>query len=576
MDEEIEKIKILNKIIRNRFLEKALELYDKGNVEILLHIKEYLEKSGLKNYLNLINLENAEFLEGEINLGYAEDNLPVKASFEEFNKNALVVAPSGHGKTNLLRNIILQTYFSKSQVIIFDSKEDFVDLAKIIGAIVLDKNTKINIFQIPDFLDRNEFIQFLADLFSDSLSLLVGSRGFLIESLERIKDFKNVSLKEFLLNLVSNDDKNDYYKVIRGRLISLSKIPFFNGKSFDLDALLNSNLIIRLGDLGFIEQKLVFNYLIGLLYLRGLKQKGNFKGLIFVDDAHNLLDVNQERLPEQGLPLIHTIFSRIRDLGYGFVVANQQISSLVSAVYSNSFIKIFGPLGIDEIKKFNLPEEISTLRKGEFFVFKNGKSKKFVTYVSLKFPLPDRTVLEEETKNKLKIEEVDEYELSKLIFNKIISDYPISFSKIQLYFSNAFSYEELSKAFNLLIQNEKIKRIYIQASPFSKIEYLVPSNVDEVEVKKKILRKMVYKKLVKMRIDFIDDGEGFVIYKPKKIYIAIMKDFADLSRLAETNFYKIYDVIDSPLSEVNILSEINPYDLSRIEVSKIYNFFLNF
>ncbi|MEM3830526.1 MAG: hypothetical protein QXP36_15140, partial [Conexivisphaerales archaeon] len=97
MDEEIEKIKILNKIIRNRFLEKALELYDKGNVEILLHIKEYLEKSGLKNYLNLINLENAEFLEGEINLGYAEDNLPVKASFEEFNKNALVVAPSGHG-----------------------------------------------------------------------------------------------------------------------------------------------------------------------------------------------------------------------------------------------------------------------------------------------------------------------------------------------------------------------------------------------------------------------------------------------------------------------------------------------
>ena len=118
------------------------------------------------------------------NLIYKDQNIGrFSLSIEDLNRNILIVGSTGHGKTSLIYNIIRKASETGIKYLVFDMKKDYMALGLKKDTIYINaEDFKINPLEAPVNTKEKEWAVHFADIFSDSFSLLIGSRDYLLEN----------------------------------------------------------------------------------------------------------------------------------------------------------------------------------------------------------------------------------------------------------------------------------------------------------------------------------------------------------------------------------------------------------
>lgn len=425
-------------------------------------------------------------------------------SKDDLNKNVLVIASVGYGKTSLIYNILSGLKKEGVTYLVFDLKRDYASLALEENTVYLDNgNMMINPLDPPPGVSKREWAAHVADAISHSFALLMGSRDFLLDSLIRFYEIlpkdRTPSLPDFLVYLESAKVKNRYIAVIKGRIKSLlSSTDVFSGYDTSLYELDNRNVVMSIDGLGLAEQSFLVSMVLFYIYHMNVndpeKRKGLYK-VIAIDDSHTILDVNKEKDYAMGIPLLHHVISKMRELGVGFLFADQQASSLISSAIQNSNTKFIGRLNLTQDFKLlfgesygkELEEKVHKLAPGEF-VMLSPKIR------------PSCTV------------RVDRVRIEKNVDRDFLCRKNIDFEGI---------------------------KPQTRSHPARK--------EPEESSRDKVLEKLRLK-----NIDFTADEVGILITKPKKAYITFAASPEDLSRLFDTKFDSIIDIVPDGIAENDV------------------------
>ncbi len=548
-----------------------------------------------------------------------------RISKSDLNRNLLVTASVGHGKTSLIYNILSRLKNEGITFMVFDLKRDYRQLMFEENTLYLDKNNlRINPLLPPKGISKKEWAVHFADAFAHSFSLLIGSRDFLLDSLlefyKNLNELETPTLSTFLRYLDGMKVRNDYLRVVKGRLrATLSATDIFNckkGVSFaDID---NMNVIISAENLGTAEQGFLFSFILSYLFylnINDIQKRNKLYKMIVVDDAHSILDSSKERDYAMGVPLIHQIVAKMRELGIGFIFSDQQISTMLSSVIQNSNTKFIGKMNlIGDMYRMvgNKPADdllpiLSNLNVGEFLTI-SSKVSPFCIVRSENIRINKNvdesliTLLQSRYAQKLGIgfEEDRDASLDEFLYE---IDRNPSFN-ISLHVKNLDQRMDHQK-FELLRQklmadgiiaeidlptseDKSSKFIYIAKSGENKLgsAYGIKSGTftvwDRVSFTKKVLREIVKSRLKKLNVTFNEDDAGILITGLKKIYIVFMDTGDSLSRIIETSFDRVIDVIDESTSEQEILTNLFKSskasalaNLRTLKVCNLENFNLN-
>jgi hypothetical protein len=526
---------------------------------------------------------------------------PFLLSNTDLNRNVLVVASVGHGKTSLVYNILGQLDSSGVNFIIFDPKGDYKSMAFKEDTVYLDGNFRINPLQPPDGVDQKEWLVHFSDVFSHCFALLVGSRDFLLDSL--LSFFAGwesdvfPSLKDFYLYLDSLKAHSEYLKVVKGRIKALiSSSDVFNcSRGLSFSSLVRYNVILELYRFGLLEQSFLFSLVLSQIFHLKLVDRSGHNGLktvIAVDDAHHIIDANKERDFAMGLPIIHGMIAKLRELGVGFIFADQQISSVLSTTIQNTNIKFIGRINlVEDLRKISgrntadaLEDTISSLGIGEFVVLSpnvrpfcvlkadhvniekdmNDTSLELASarYADvLSFSLPYTDVLEE---TKRREENVIRH-ISALAF--------VSARELMESGNACAADGNFNELYNSLISHGIIKEMKIrtfgkevEAFPFvcSEAKELVSRRFKKGEIKtwsdfafkKELFRSLVRGFLLEKGIDFSEFDTGLLLRRPQKVYITFLEGGPVLAGILETRFDSVINVIDETVNGQELLTNI--------------------
>jgi hypothetical protein len=550
---------------------------------------------------------------GSLSVGGAE--VPFMLSKDDLNKNILIAASVGHGKTSLVYNILSRLWQEDVTYILFDVKRDYKSLGLEDKTIYFNGlNLRINPLLPPNNVKFKEWAAHLADAFAHSFSLLIGSRDFLLDSLNKFyaaeghgNNFSLIGLIEFLDKMPV---KNEYIKVVKGRLRALSySTDIFNHREgISLSDLDDKNVIFSIDTLGISEQGFLLAFVLSSIFYANINDPGKRNKLykvIAIDDAHALLDSNKERDYAMGIPLLHQMISKMRELGVGFIFSDQQVSSLISSAIQNSNTKFIGRINL--IGDFNslfsfpinseIPDMVSSLNTGEFLLLSN-KIKPYGVLkadpVRIQKDIDDifvgiATEAEPDTTGKQSISE------SEKVFLQEISLLPTFNTSSHLKnLSRVLSEGEFYSIKKRLSEEGFLDSVSVQTQEgkFSKFLYITEkfnSSQDDLRVQtwskpditKKILRDLVVQGLRRSNVSFLEDEVGILVKGLRKIYIVFMDDGSALGRLVETAFDRLIAVVDDPSREGEILKSIKSNQRARnanlgiIKFCEVYNFNLN-
>jgi hypothetical protein len=123
---------------------------------------------------------------------------------------------------------------------------------------------------------------------------------------------------------------------------------FEGGHPLDLDALLATNVVFEIEDLGDDRDKAFFigNLLIRIYELLRLREAhglltGGLRHVLVVEEAHRLLhQVPEESAAGQAVTMFANLLAEVRAYGEGIVVAEQIPSKVIADVVKNSAVKI--------------------------------------------------------------------------------------------------------------------------------------------------------------------------------------------------------------------------------------------
>lgn len=546
-------------------------------------------------------------------------------SKSDLNKNILIAASVGHGKTSLIYNILSKLKAKEITYILFDLKRDYASLAFDENTVYFDSmSLKLNPLIPPKGVSWKEWAVHFADAFSHSFSLLIGSRDFLLASL--LKFYKSLeekitpTLPDFLRYLDGSQIRNEYFRVVRGRIEALlSSTEIFDcseGVSlYDLDS---SNLILGIDRLGIHEQGFLFSLVLSYLFYLNINdqaKRNKFYKIVAVDDAHVILDSNKDKDYALGIPLLHQIIAKMRELGVGFLFSDQQLSSLISSAIQNSNIKFIGRINLAEdinrvfgFSDKSVLAKINNLMPGEFLVL----SPKVSPYCVVKVDVvkvdknADETLLELTKRRhaeRFKSNTKNQYAREIFAILSEISTKP-SFN-ISLHAKNlsaVFDYSKFDELRKKMLTEGLLEEIDFALSEGKSSTFLyIPKSAKNILMQKydgdavgflltytrdaftkKVLKDLTIQKLKKAGINFEDDGVGLLITGLRKIYITFMEAGDVLARLAETAFDLIIDVVDDTIKETDVIPKIMKasksdafLNLKAIKISRIKDFNLN-
>ena len=452
---------------------------------------------------------------------------------EDLNKNVLVTASVGHGKTSLIYSILSQLDSEGITYMLFDMKRDYRSLAFEKNTIYLDSsNLRINPLEPPAGVRDKEWAAHFADAFAQTFSLLIGSRDFLLDNLLRFyglwKGNSRPSLADFLLYLEGLKIRSEYLNVVKGRLKALlSSTDVFSGSDGvrieELDA---KNVIFGMDGFGLAEQSFIVAMMLSYLFymnMADISKRNRLYKVVCIDDAHTILDANREKDYAMGVPLLHQIISKMRELGVGFVFSDQQISSLLSSVIQNSNTKFVGRINLveDLVKLFGkrvTPEietEVMSLGAGEFIALSPN------VYPSCRIRV-----------NRIAIE------------------------------------KEINDTF--------LKRRNGSPKPQEKGETVAPPSPQDII---STAKTTVIGKLKSTGIEYHNDENGILVKKPKTAYIMFSAEPEDIARMLETPFDVLVDIVPDGTDKDGLIRRIakarkveSSLDLSRVNVLRAEEF----
>ncbi len=529
---------------------------------------------------------------GDLALG-GNSNVRLKLKKDDFNKNILVIGSVGHGKTSLIFNMLKRLHETGTNFIVFDSKRDYPSLALCDDTMYLNReNLRLNPLDPPEGVPFEEWAVHFADLFSHSFSLLIGSRDFLLDSLlkfYRRAGIERPSLQDYLRYLESCTERNDYVKVVRGRisaLLSSSKV-FSSNKGLDLSALDAYSLVISIERLGIAEQSFIVSFFLYYYFFMNLgspSRRGKLNKVIAIDDAHRILDVNKERDSAMGLPLLHSMIAKMRELGIGFIFSDQQLSSVLSSAIQNTNTKFIGRINLlSDLhmifgKNYSAQTEsaVTSLKPKEFLMI----SDRVMPYGILR---ADEVIIDKDIDEATllaanmrfgSIASVNEQE-DNLLEKKFLSELSKEpFVNISLHSKNLSSFlsvEEFDSVRRKLADEGIIGefKLTISKGKQSKFLYIKKSaKLEEYgadyksfgynEFAKDVLRSLVIKKLKASGSNFEEDDCG-VLVRDKMTYIFFMDDGSGIARITESPFKSVINVIDDDTDPSSVTLNVMRY-----------------
>ncbi len=514
-------------------------------------------------------------------------------SNDDLNRNILIVAATGHGKTSLITTILRKLKEAGLTFLLFDMKRDYRFLGIDENTFYVDEaDLKINPLEPPAGVPESEWALHFADVFSSNFSLLIGSRDFLLESVLGLynnwkKDYPP-SLRDLAYYLETTAPKNSYSSVTLGRIRSLlSSTKMFDCNTGSaLGKLDKFNLVVGLDRLGAVEQGFTASLMLSYLYYMNMNdpsKRGKLYKVVVIDDAHTILDANKEKDYAAGLPAIHSIISKIRELGVGFIFADQQASALLSSAIQNTNLKFIGRINlsedIDRLFGRNAQQTFGqvalALKQGEFIV----TSQNISPYVVLRpdFMKVNKDVAQPiiDVKNRLNKSLFTSFKSNEEegLESRILSELSRGpYRNISQHLSNmqpSVSLQDFNRARRRLEERGMIEEVEIELSPEKASKFLLPTlkaresfpeivsvSLTKEDFIKELLRRIVLTKLKKAKMAFEEDEVGVLLKSQKKCYIVFMEDGTNLLKILETNFDRVWDVTDGSLDERSVLSKI--------------------
>ena len=526
------------------------------------------------------------------NLIYKDQNIGrFSLSVEDLNRNVLIVGSTGHGKTSLIYNLLEKISEKGVKYLVFDMKKDYKILGLNEDTIYIDAtDLKINPLEAPVNTNETEWVVHFADIFSDSFSLLIGSRDYLLENtINLFSSWDNnypPRLSDLLVYITLNGKKNDYFKVIEGRLKSLisSNSIFDCNVGISFENMKDKNIVIGIENVGTAEQYFLVSFILSSFYYSnlGLNFNNQFKRLIVIDDAHTVLDVNKEKDYAKGIPVLHSIIAKIRELGFGFIFSDQQISSIISSAIQNTNTKFIGRINlysdIYKVLPWNpdvITDYISKLNKSQFLLFNEAVSP-FCLFEADRIAI-DKTadsslfaLKREMDKDFYSFFKADNrFVKEKAFLDEINSNYFLNLTLHMQNLSGIVDKEEFDLIKNRLLKSKVISQVSLDfpSGKTSKFLFINKDYSENLKVKgitpltekeffRKLFKYLVFNQLKTSKINFEEYEEGFLIRGLLKKYILVNYSIESLKRILETKFDSVIFLVKDSLSEQDVLAEL--------------------
>lgn len=512
-------------------------------------------------------------------------------SVEDLNRNVLIIGSTGHGKTSLIHSILQKAAKKGINYLVFDMKKDYKTLSLDKDSVYIDtEDLKINPLEAPINTKEADWAVHFADIFSDSFSLLIGSRDYLLENTINLFSSWEKSypprFSDLLVYMTLNGKKNDYFKVIEGRLKSLiSSSQLFDcniGISFE--NMKDKNIIIGLENVGLAEQYFIVSFILSSFYYSnlGLNRDNKFKRLIVIDDAHSILDANKEKDYAKGIPILHSIIAKIREMGFGFIFSDQQISSVLSSAIQNTNTKFIGKVNLySDLYRIqpgnsDITDSISRLNKSEFLVF-NESIHPFCLFIADKTTIDgfvDSSIFavkKEMNRSFLNFFKADNPSVKEEAFlHEISANYFLNLTLHMQNLSNIMNKEEFD-SIKIRFLNSKVisqasldfpsgktsKFLFINKNSTENLDQIKDLNhLTEKEFFKSLFKYLVVNQLKSSKVNFEEYDDGLLIKGLLKKYILVDYNIESLKRILETKFDSVVFLVKDNSLEQDVLAEL--------------------
>ena len=489
----------------------------------------------------ITSLPDSEELEGEIYLG---DVMLGDLKLGEFRlkrddliKGVTIFAPSGHGKTNLIMQLLLELSRLNIPFTVFDFKQDYRHLIRKIPNLVVLKVEwlRCNLLDPPPNVNRFEWLMEVANLLPYSWGFFHwGTGSYLTDMLMKAFNQKEDLTLFDIYELVKQDDitsrrKADWHDVLESRLSStlrtLGKV-IATKKGYPIYKLLKLPLVIELYNLREADAKLIVSWFLAyeLHYRRANRHRGRLYHVNVIDEYHRVVSRQHEwseMTKEMGDSIIERQAREFRDFGEAGIYAFQEISRIHHSVIENSELKICGNLSSWEdievaASSMNLKEEevrtLDRLQVGEWLVKRRGGSA-FI----LRAPLIElqKDLGDEELQKLMKdwIAEISSYDRERITLSEeevaalqVLSRYPFA-SKSTLYrlLKSLGRLEKRVKALRLLIKKGLVSEEKVFVYSTRPTEFLIPTEKGLKLMKASGIETKVWERILKLT----KQGHGF-------------------------------------------------------------------
>ena len=282
-------------------------------------------------------------------------------------RHILISGMSGSGKTMLAFGILQSMIEKNKPFIVFDWKKSFRSLLK------LDKNMlcftignnrianlfKTNINRPPEGIEPREWINILCDLITESFFASYGVHKLIREAMDNaFKAFgvyngsENYPTWKHIKKMLEKKDVKHGREAewLESALRIAHALTFGSfGEAINsnditgmtIEELIDKRAIFELQTLNSSEKKFFCEYILSYIFFtkKATEQKKNkFKGLILVDEAHNIFLKDKPNFVNESVT--DTVYREMREYGFSLVCVDQHISKLSETVAGNSATNI--------------------------------------------------------------------------------------------------------------------------------------------------------------------------------------------------------------------------------------------